>query len=274
MKEVFEFRVAEDVARARIPPDAGRSTGLVRTLSVSRTDPLFETIGQIDEEMRHGGRAFFTSWSVKRTYTKQEFESADLLLISPQRVFEPAGEECGTSYDERNSECNCGGKAVQTGDLFLEKSSLPSADFSKTIAGEVVVSKRVVDLSEEEGLTGAVFGAVQYAGHGNDPSASHWQLVDATRVDLDSATEVGESPFDKAPHDKRGCGVVGINLLSQVVVRQPADGQADWFRTAQKIGARRGLLRPRPLLLISQKAYRSFCRSKLNGLTIEPAVTI
>lgn len=46
---------------------------------------------------------------------------------------------------------------------------------------------------------------------------------------------------------------------------------ADVMVTKQMIGVRRGLLRPRPMLLLSPRAWRAIEDAKLKGLAVEVA---
>ena len=65
--------------------------------------------------------------------------------------------------------------------------------------------------------------------------------------------------------------VVGLNLLSEVTVRRATLPEADVMETRQMIGVRRGLLRPRPLLLLSARAWRAVSAAGIRGLSVEVA---
>jgi hypothetical protein len=91
-------------------------------------------------------------------------------------------------------------------------------------------------------------------------------------VELHEATRVGNDPFDTERSGRCECGdVVGLNVLSEVSVRRAAHMPADLFETKELIGTRRGLLRPRPIPLMSAKAWKAIAAAKVRGLNVEVA---
>jgi hypothetical protein len=64
---------------------------------------------------------------------------------------------------------------------------------------------------------------------------------------------------------------VGINLLSEVTAKAATIPKADLMATRQMVGVRRGLLRPRPILLLSPRAWRAIEGANLKGLVVEVA---
>jgi len=272
MQEVIEFRVPEEHAKRFLPPDAGASAGIARSLVLNVDDPELEGIKRIDRQLRAEGRAFYTAWIVSRHYTRRELDQADLLHVWPKRVFEPAGEECGTTYDDAKACPECGAGAPQTSPLFLDGRRIPkNVDFARTIADEIVVSRRVVEVFRE--LTGVGFETVLLSNRGGMPSEDHLQLkVVGQPVDLDSATRAGEDPFDADSYGRCPRGdVVGLNLLSEVTVKGETIPESDVTATRQMVGVRRGLLRPRPMLLLTPRAWRAIEEAKLKGLVVEVA---
>ncbi len=298
MRETVEFRVPEDLAQRYLPAGCGKRLGLgiARKLNLDLADAIVLEIRRIDEQLRARGEgAFFTSWEIRRQYSYRELEDAELFHIWPRVVFEPAGEECGTVYDEESA-CDhvfapesemevsgrrvsgpastCGAGARQVTPLFLDGRRIPrKLDFARTIAGEIVVSARVREVFLRKGFVGAEFDPVRQSNAGNAPSPEYFQLnVVGPPVELDATTRTGGNLFDESGYGRCPRGhVAGLNLLSEVTVTRASLPEADVMETKQMVGVRRGLLRPRPILLLSSKAWRAIEEGKLKGLTIEVA---
>ncbi len=275
MREIVEFRVPEDDAERFLPKNVGVRSGSVRIIKVEVGDPLLDEIKRIDGRLRREeGEGLYTCWEIRRIYSRSELAEAKLFHVWPKRVFEPAGEECGATYDDTKACPLCGAGAPQTSPLFLVGRRIPKkVDFSQTIAGEIVVSVHVFDVFREHELTGVEFEQIRLSNLGGKPSEKYFQLnVTGTPVELDPVTRVGHGPFDEESYGR--CprnDVVGLNLLSEVTVIGKTIGKADVMVTRQMIGVRRGLLRPRPVLLFSSKAWRVIEEAKLRGLVVEVA---
>jgi hypothetical protein len=274
MRETIEFRIPETLAGLYLPADVGVKFGTVRKLELASHDPLLGKIHHIDQKLRLEGRALFTAWIPHRRYSRQEIDGADLFHAWPKKTFEPAGEECGTAYADSRACPKCGGGAPQTTPLYLDGRRIPSnVDFAQTIADELVVSRRAVDVFRNGRLRGAKFDPVRLSNKGGTPSEDHYQLlVIGPPVELHPVTRVGEDPFDEdsSGHCPRG-DVIGLNLLSEVTVKRSSLSDADVMATKQMVGVRRGLLRPRRSLLLSPRARRVIDDAELKGLAIEIA---
>jgi hypothetical protein len=163
MLETIEFRIPESYAEQFLPSAAGTRLGSVRKLKIRQDDPLFAAVGKADGELRSKGRAFFTAWAPHRKYSASELARAALLKLSPKRVFEPAGEECGTDYDESSACPECGAGALQISDLRLDLRKVPhQVDFAATIAGERIVSQRFAECMIDAGLDGFTLRRVMH----------------------------------------------------------------------------------------------------------------
>ncbi|MCK6449019.1 MAG: hypothetical protein L6Q99_21700 [Planctomycetes bacterium] len=296
MREFVEFRIREENAAEYLPAGTGESVGYgVRRVVVETSDPLFSEIGRLHRMFRAQGEFFFSGREYRRRYGRRELVGASLLHVWPKRVFEPAGEECGTVYDE-SAACDhvfahtpetkicgqrvpssidtCGAGARQATPLFLDGRRIPrNVDFTRTIAGEIVVSARVVKVFQEQGLRGAEFDAIRLSNRHGEPSHDHYQWkVVGNPVELDSATRAGEDPFDEHAYGRcPRSHLVGLNLLSEVTVKGETIPESDVTATRQMVGVRRGLLRPRPMLLLSPRAWRAIEKVKLKGLVVEVA---
>lgn len=76
MREVFEFRVREELAAQFLSPQTGRRLGLgiARVIKAPRGSPLFDEIGRLDSMCRAGGRGgFFTKASMLAPDSLAEF---------------------------------------------------------------------------------------------------------------------------------------------------------------------------------------------------------
>ena len=100
MREQYEFRIYESIAKHLFAPDVGEHLGgVVRRVELSPDDPRFVKLGEIESLMRRGKDIAFTYWNVHRSYSKAELEEAELFRMKITSAFEPTGEQCGTVYD-------------------------------------------------------------------------------------------------------------------------------------------------------------------------------
>ncbi len=213
MIELCEFRVQEEHAHLLFAADEGRRLGDMRVVVVRTDDPRFPEIGKLQcSLMAKPQGMFFAGWSLLRRYTRAEIEGADLFHLTITAVFEPAGEECGTVYNESNA-CRymfsperdlgriypgltldadtCGGGRVQASDLRLDLRKAPKTkDIARTIADEWIVSQRLAELLVDADLTGFDLRSVRHkARYEDDPIV--WSRVPSGRNLLHRATEAG-----------------------------------------------------------------------------------
>jgi len=159
VRETAEFRVAGKLAPLLFRDDEGKRLGdgdFVRKISVSVEDERFQQIGQLQKQMQLShGKAFFFGWQINRHYTKRELGEASWFHLTALNYFEPAGEECGTCYDQSSACPKCGSGAEQLSDLILDLRKAPKKkDFASTIAGEWIVSQRLAEILLSSCLTG------------------------------------------------------------------------------------------------------------------------
>lgn len=277
MKESLKLRVNEKYAGSLFQPNEGRLLGSsIRAIEIARDDPRYSKIELIRNEVqRRHNELFFFGWEFKRVYTKKELNDAIVLHAKILTTFEPAGEECGTHYDESAACQICGTHRRQMGPLRLKKSSIPKKDIARTIAGEVVVSKAFKEACESHNLNGSSFSQV-YSGKS---AIDFFQLTSsAPQLELTDKTIAGINPFDlsescqgevyKCPEGH----TIGLNLLSELYVKSiPQIEVYDFFETEQAVGVRRGLLRPTPIQLCSQKFRQMVLSEKLKGFGFEVA---
>src|SRR5208282_2094246 len=203
LREICEFRISESLASRLSQPNVGRllASGNVRQIKVEVGDPLFHEIRLLDSKLRESeGRRVFTFSLITRVYTPTEIESAELLQMFITTVFEPAGEECGTQYDETSACGFCGAGARQVSDLFLDHRKLPrKREIASTIVGEVVVSERLAKILKQGRSAGLILGlsdiganirTIQLTFKSQRLEEGYWMLPDARayRLSLRSTT--------------------------------------------------------------------------------------
>lgn len=276
MTETFEFRMGDDDAERYLPAGVGVRMGIARKFEVSASDPLYHAIERVHRSLQNEGKhGLITSWMVRREYSGDEMAHAPLLRVRVRRVFEPAGEECGTKYDDTVACGLCGADAAQITPLMLDKRRVPKGiDVARTIAGEVIVSGRAVETFARHGLTGARFEAVQFPKRKQVRVPDWFQLrTVGSSVDVDPTSHVGRTPFDEGmPEDVCPRGHrIGYSIVSEVFIKSHSYEGGDFVGTRQSVGVRRGLLRPNPILLMSTRAWRAWEAAKLKGLQFEIA---
>lgn len=276
MREFYEFRLDESFAPLLFSSSEGKRLGeSIRKVQLRASDPRFVRVGELQRALRAShGRPFFFGWSLTRRYSVQEVKAAKLFHLRITSEFDPAGEECGTQYDETTACRQCGAGARQAGSLVLDVRRIPkSKDIAKTIAGELIVARRVAERLRGEHISGVDLRPVRTMEGGE--SASWFQLmIRSAEVDVAPPTRTGIDPFDDDENGEYRCPlghVIGLNLLSEVSVREGTRGDADASVSRQFIGARRGLLRPERLILVSPRLRDVISRNKVKGCQLEIA---
>lgn len=278
MRETCELRIDEEYAGLLFSRHEGKHIGTsVRKVELETNDPRFAQAGRLQSELRRTkGKPFFYGWHIRRYYSDAEYRAAELFHLTTTSAFEPAGEECGTKYDEETSCPECRSGAKQVSDLFLPWKRIPQRrDISETIAGEIVMSRRVVELFKKHGITGARFVPVRSRPAASAESKEWFQLfTESCEMNVVPPTRVGNGPFDDDPSGEYKCSrgdLIGLNLLSEVWIIRGSYNGSDIVASKQFVGCQRGLLRPERLLFISQKLWQLLANEKLKGFQIEVA---
>jgi hypothetical protein len=258
MKETLELRVNLDYAHMLFKSEEGKYLGTsIKIIELSKKDPRYNQIPLIAKQVQDKyNRSFFFGWKIKRKYSNEEYNSANLFHLKIKTTFEPAGEECGTLYDETETCKICGVNRKQINRLHLKYSSIPKKDIARTISGEVIVSEKFVNSYKERGLKGAKFEPVVL----NGGRSKYYQLDTSTEIELSKKTVAGINPFNlstsnegevyKCPYNH----TIGLNILSEpCVLRNSLINDYDFFASKQRIGVKRGLLRPNPVYLCTSE---------------------
>lgn len=299
MKEYIEFRIIMKYAHLLFKEDEGVNLGdSVKIIKIEKSDPRFKEIGEIQKKARLQHELFYSSYEYKRVYSKEELQNAKFFRIIQTRLFEPAGEECGTIYDESTACPICGAGAQQKSPLKLKKSSIPHADIATTIASgqEDIASENFVKLVRDNKLTGIDFSPViNYVKE--EQITNYYQIRPLRYLDFSKETVFGQNPFDlsgespsftweylkpdgskireKYPPKIYKCpngDNMGLNILSEAYIKSiPELGTLDFFASRQTVGGRMGLIRPYHLLFCSNRMMRLIKENKLKGFKFEVA---
>jgi len=277
MRETVEFRIDEGLAQKFLEPGLGTPlSDTLRRVVLPAQDKRVQRIGEIQRAHRKKGEFFFIYSTVHRYYSAEELGSAELLDLVIRAYFEPTGSMCGTEYDESTTCPDCGVGTRQVSDLILNTRRIPKGkDIAKTIAGEIVLSPRLVQACRESGLRGAVFRPVRHLGR-KGLELSEWsQLVITSKpLKLSASTVTGINLFDLDEANRHRCPkghMAGLNQLSELYVERKSWDGSDWVGTDKFFGERRGELRPEPRLLISQKLRQVLVGMKAKGFECEVA---
>lgn len=196
MDKLCEFRINEDFANLLFRPDEGKRLGdSVRKILISTADARFKQINDLQHRIKreHDEPLYFSSTYFYR-YTSREIESAELFRIRITAALEPAGEECGTVYDESETCSGCGAGRKLASDLVLDLRKAPKTkDIAGTIAcDETIISQRLAELMVDAKLTGFDLAPVRHkARYKDDPM--RLSDVSSGRKLLEQATALGLS---------------------------------------------------------------------------------
>jgi hypothetical protein len=285
MREIVEFRVDEEFASKLFGEKEGKRLGgivgivpnPVRQIKLAADDPRFGRVGELQREIRATTkRSFFHGWIIRRYYAPSELQQASIFSLKITSTFEPAGEECGTKYDESKACSHCGAGAKQATPLYLPENRIPkSKDFSRTIAGEIVVSRRVAELFGRHGITGVKLSPIRSNLSSSAESKDWFQFTVANAsAEITAPTRVGIDIFDDDERGECRCrqgDLIGLNLLSEVSITSTSWGNGDIICSRQFVGVRRGLLRPERIILVSPKVWWLVESEKLKGVNLEVA---
>jgi hypothetical protein len=243
---------------------------------VPSNSPEFEEIRQFIEARRKKGQHGFSDFTIGwylRKYTKAELQNAEILRLTITSHFEPSGEECGTIYETLCPHCNLG---RQVSDLILDLRHVSQhKDISETISWvEWIVSSKFVDIFTESKLTGAAFRPIfEFANPMRRSKDWNQMAVTGKAGALAETTRLGSDPFTPS-HLKWRCPLghsVVTEFLSEIYIQRDAWDGSDIAVTTSLFGQGRNLLRPTPLIIISQRLYRQLEAAGIKGFSVEVA---
>jgi hypothetical protein len=220
----------------------------------------------------HGFSDFTIGWYLRK-YTQQELQQAEVLRLLIPSYFESCGEECGTVYETLCDKCNWG---RQVSDLILDLRRIPQQkDISETIARvEWVASSKFAHIFTENKLTGAEFRPI-YDFKNPTKMSNEWRQLWITGAmgHLAGKTKVGKDPFNDSQVSWQcplGHSAVTQFLSETYFQRETWDG-SDIAVTSALFGQGRNVIRPTPLIIISQRLYSLIQDAGLKGFSFEIA---
>ena len=301
MREFFEIRIDPIWKHLFYAFHKGINLGGVWSLEIDTSSNWFKWTGFLYGILDKLGMSLFYGHRYKRFYSKEEIRNSLFFQITPSRIFEPDGEECGTIYDDSTSCPICGSGAKQISPLRLKRKSIPRADLAMTIADgdEVIISERFVMMVREHGLKGMTFMPVYSAGK-EGHKINYYQIRPSSYIDISPQTVFGINPFDlsgatpartetrwekegrkfkeyKVHHPEKiykcpNGDNLGLNILSEAYVKSsPVLDGLDFFASRQTVGMREGVIRPRHLLFCSNRMMQLIKEYKLKGFKFEIA---
>jgi hypothetical protein len=256
----------------------GRTVNGAETIEVTvqTRSTAFEEIKTLITTKRQEGAHGFAAFTIGRyirKYTAAELKNAEVLSLSISSHFEPAGEECGTIYETVCPYCNLG---KQMSELILDLRRAPQhKDIAETIAWvEWVVSSRFVKEFTENRLSGAQFCPVfEFKNPAKRSKEWHQLKVTGNAGEISDQTLLGRDPFSSG--EINWCCPLGhsvaTQVLSEVYLNRDAWDGCDMAVTSSLFGQGRNLLRPIPLIIISQRMYRLLRAAGLKGYSVEVA---
>lgn len=278
MKEIVTARFWTEFASQIFNPSEGRDLGTasVREYVLDMTDPRVPKIATLDVATRMiRGAGIITGWRIKREYTPDEMNRATLFRLTGLPRFEPAGEECGTEYDEATACGFCGAGRALAGPLRLHASRMPrNKDVALTIAGELVVSERFCDFLTRHDAKG--FQVQSIFNGRKDTEILGWKhlVFQGEYAEVIPPTKTGIDPFDYDAEGTYRCpegDTLGLNLISELTVAGATLPESDFIATKQFFGQKMGLLRPERQLLVRPAVYMAMKDSHLRGFKFEIA---
>jgi hypothetical protein len=284
MKEIYKFRIDKDVASLLFKPEECRNVAahLVECKLLS-TDDRFDKIWSFNKSYRLAeGVSFFNWWHGERRYSQAEFDQAEFFRCKfmPRCYFEPAGEDCGTIYDESTACPYCGVGAKQISPLRLQINSIPkSVDCAVTIAEvEHLFSNRLLAALNDSKITGLRSQKIEALSkkRANPLSVIQWEQVfsEGPLVQLSPQTITGNQPqdYDEKNEYRCTCGHwCGLKVLSELHINRNDLPKSDFAMTFCHFGRRRGkgIIRQSPAIIVSQRFKKVFDAGGFKGLQFE-----
>lgn len=195
MREFVDFRVFETLAAKLLPATDGQILSpITRRIKCAANDPVYRRVGEVSRDQQAKGGIFIAGWRIDRRYSKAEIAAAKCFHVTITATFEPAGEECGTDYDETVACPGCGSGARQTSVLRLDLRKVPrNADIARTIADEWIVSQRLAERMIDAGLSGFELRPVRHKARYEDDPADFKKITAGQEI-LRRAAAAGAAP--------------------------------------------------------------------------------
>ena len=259
MKTFADVRMSEREARkVGVPHERGTLAGYTRILRLPLDDPLLARICEMRQKYYRRGRSF-ASADLEYEYTEKELRAASLLRVSFNCLYHDDGSEYGTQYDEGSVCQHCGAGRTQLSPLALDYSKMGRGQFQKTLGGDFIVSSTVTQQLQTNLFTGCRLESVLNSS-GDIPRAPYFQVVPIEApVEVIAPTVFGIDYCLQGEPNKYKCPLghtAGLNLISEAYISSTSwAGRPDIVFSRQRIGVRRGVCFPEPLLMVTPRVW-------------------
>jgi hypothetical protein len=276
VKETWEVRVWHDNVPASDHCIArGRRMGTVTQLFLDRSDECLHDLIDLHSARKQLGKTGAISYSaIKRRYSAREIADSSLFRVLWTKMFEPAGEDCGTDYDLSNACPVCSAGRQVLGRLRLDSRTLPNAaDAAFTIArDERVVNERLADVIRAEHFTGVELVEIETFPARKATSPWFQLVVTGPELAFVPPTRFANSPIDSRNEFACPRGhTLGHSLVTEAFVA-PSSGQAtDVMHSLQFEGSPSGLIVPWRTLFVSPRFRAAMVKHKIRGWQYEVA---
>jgi hypothetical protein len=275
MNATIELRLPEAKANTVLLAEEGeRIAGIARRVIYPLDDERLGKIGRLHREMKARGESLITSWSIRREYSPSEIERAEMLHLIIAPTLEPAGEECGTVYDESVACELCGAGRTLHPPLRLDTRKFGSdISVARTIAGdEVICSEQIAKVIGRLGRETINLTPVETT----STEIRSWSALSPNKrgasAQVLATTQFGIDPFDFDDDGIYRCPrghVAGLNLLSELWIARTSVSGADITFSDVFVGTKRGLLRPYHLIMISSPLWKEIRAEGASGCSVE-----
>lgn len=285
MKEFVDIRVSEEWAETHLGQSWGEPMALrhssvkvhpslmTRRIVIETSDPKFGVLKDKMSEVPPGPMSALHF----REYHASELAGARFLQLIITTFVDACGEDYGTVYDDSAACSRCGFGRKQVSPLRLDLGKIPETDgFATTIARgeELLVSESLAQVIHKGGVAGCRLDQLEHVGQ-RSQQGRWYQLVITTEAgETASQTRFAKDFLHEDTAQEFVCPrhqLSGLNLVSEVFLREVSIEPADILKTTNRYGNRAGWLQPSPILLISQRFYRLLKEHSIRGYRAEVA---
>jgi hypothetical protein len=277
MREVYEFRLDNELASEFLPHGFGRrigNDGGVRVVKVDRSDPLFNKIGQLEFRFKSKKKLFMSSWDARRYYTSAEISAAEFFTLSVDKML---SEDILGDYDDSSACQFCGAGGHLHAPLILKRARTYEGkkfDVARSLQEELIFSSRIVGLLKASRITGCEWEPVRVSRKDDAKAPDFFRLiVTGGSFEVVQPTRFGIDPFDPDVEGEYRCRMghlYGLNLLSEIHFGISSEQVSDFMHSAGFVGNRSGELRASHIIVISARAA-SLLENAKSGVRLEIA---
>lgn len=253
MRAVLELRVPESNLDG-LPASVGvrLGDGAVRKIETPLEGDLYDELARRNAEISNAGGVFHYGWQIRRFYDRDEIEAAELFELHVDFPLEVS------VHADRVVGC----------DRVSGRWSVV-----RTLDGHVLIRDEVA-----EAFTALSGASVIDLDTVNCAHLRAWRrLAIEPVIDVVSPTRFADGPLsDSNDHEDPTRAIAGLNIVTEIHVRESdwRQANADIAQTRQRVGEERGDLRPRQLILLSQRGRRILESAAVRGYSLEVAYLV